>query len=90
MSKSVKFNVVDAHAHSDLEEYYRVEVWSRDLGPYASLFTDEPAWRGYGLHSSSIEELADQVAAAWELYGKVRVRRTVNEVIQLDRPSDLG
>lgn len=84
--ETVTFQLIKSAVSSDLDEYYQLEAWTKDLGPYAGLFENKPAWRPFGLASETLEGLADQLAKAWDLYGKVRVRHTVNEVIEVERP----
>ena len=84
--ETVTFQLVKSVVSSDLDEYYQLEAWTKDLGPYVGLFGDGPAWRPFGLASETREGLADQLAKAWDLYGKVRIRRIVNEVIEVERP----
>ena len=83
---TVTFQLIKSHVSSDLDEYYQLEAWSKDVGPYAGLFSNGPAWRPFGLASETREGLADQLAKAWDLYGKVRIRHVVNEVIEVERP----
>lgn len=82
MSKTVKIKVVETKPEEG--DWYQVEVYFRDEGPYAYMWEGQRQWRAYGLGSLTLDGVMAQYVDAKEVYAKVRIKKTTSSIITED------
>lgn len=82
MAESKTIQVIKAVYHSDLDEYYSVQVWQKNDLVIGNI--PGASWRTFGLQSETLEGLADVLAEAREFHAKVRIIKTTHEILELE------
>lgn len=65
-------------------DWYQVQSWRKDGGPYSIMFNDDRAWRDWGLGSKTLDGVMASYVDAKEVYAKVRIVKTTKVVITED------
>lgn len=65
-------------------DWYHVEAWHKDDGPYGFMYRNERAWRQYSVGASTLEGVMGVYVDAKDVYAKVRIVKTTKTIITED------